>query len=217
MSLQTSIEIIREAYNEGLPHTQSSLQKFNWKDKGCYMDWLVQTYHYVKHTTRLTALAAARLPIEHTNLHQHMLDHAAEEKGHEQLILNDLNNLLYPVKNINFFELPSTKAFYQTLYYQIDHLSPWALFGRVLPLEGLAAILGNKIAKTVNKTIKHPETQSITSFLDAHADLDPTHVERAFSIVENVSIAEAKIIAEGIELTYSLYETMLKDIKAANK
>lgn len=202
-----SIDIIRAAYNSNFEKTSLMLKKFPWQDDDHYTQWLIQTYHYVKHTTRLTALAAARLSIKDTHLHQHMLDHAAEEKAHEQLILNDLKALGFDYPTLlDKMEFSITKAFYQSLYYQIDSVSPWALFGRVIPLEGLAATVGALAANNVYN-------KDTCSFLLTHADADPGHVERAFDAVKDVSLEEANIIAEGIVMTFELYNLMLDTVE----
>jgi thiaminase len=171
-----SLELIKETYNERFEETKTFLIAFPWYSKRVYRDWLIQTYAYVKHTTRLTALAAARIDVEDP-MHQHMLNHAAEEKNHQQLIINDLE-VLDPDYVWNLEELPITTAFYQSLYYQIDHISPYALFGRVIPLEGLASIAGPILCDKVKRAY---EGQNVSSFLEVHAEADPGHVERAFN------------------------------------
>ena len=203
------MELIRETYDEHFEETRRFLVAFPWYSKRVYRDWLIQTYHYVKHTTRLTALAAARMEAEvEDDVHQHMLEHAAEEKNHQKLIINDLE-ILDPDYVYNFGELPITTAFYQSLYYQIDHISPWALFGRVIPLEGLASVAGPTLCDKIKKAY---EGQEVGSFLNVHAEADPGHVERAFEAVKNVTMNEALAIANGIRMTFDMYNKLLDDI-----
>lgn len=201
----TSEEIIRHAYNRQFSSTKELLEDFHWEDKICYTNWLIQTYHYVKHTTRLTALCAAKLPLHLNHLHQHLLVHASqEEEAHEQLILNDLKELDFKfLKVIDDLEFTITQAFYKTLYYEIDNVSPLAIFGRIIPLEGLAATLGAIITSKVSKG---------NSFIGTHADADPHHVERAFAAVKDVSIEEARIIEKNINFTFEIYNAILNKI-----
>jgi hypothetical protein len=66
-------------------------------DSDLYVQFLVQTYHYVKFTPTSLRLAAERLQ-GHSNplyksLRERFREHEAEEEGHDQWVLNDLISL----------------------------------------------------------------------------------------------------------------------------
>lgn len=197
---------IRNTYQAHMPAMERSSSSFPWADKEMYARWLAQTHAYVAHTTRLTALAAARLPPQANELHSHMLAHAAEEAGHDQLLLDDLRALGRSIDE--FRPLPVTDAFWQAVYFQIDHLTPWAIFGRVIPLEGMAAYLGAACVKAVESA----HGRGTATFLGAHADADPGHLERAFGVVARVTPEEGRVICDGMRMTFALYQLILDGI-----
>src|SRR5215211_402825 len=86
---------------------------FPWEDRRVYGNWTAQTYFYVRHATRLLALAAARCPLADEELHKTFLQAIREEQDHELLALHDLQFLGF--RPSDFGELPETAAYRQTL------------------------------------------------------------------------------------------------------
>lgn len=197
---------LKPAFDREVDALCYDVEAFPWENRDAYARWLVNTWAYVRHTTRLTALAAAHLPATAEGLHERLLRHAAEELGHEQLIVKDLARLGVTPHERDV--LPLTTAFAQCLYYQIAYLSPFALFGRVLPLEGVSA----RQSARARERVLAAHGDGVDSFLRAHGDADPAHVAEAFTALANVAPAEAEIIEDGMRLTGSLYRSMLAAI-----
>ena len=84
---------------------------FPWTKRAAYMGWLAQTYYYVRHSTRLLAVAAGRFP--HTRqgdtLHLRFGAHIGEEKRHELLCVRDIQALGGSIEAIA--EQPTTRMF----------------------------------------------------------------------------------------------------------
>lgn len=202
---------LRSAYDRHIATLCKDVEAFPWTNKDAYAGWLLNTWEYVRHTTRLTALAAARLPVTASGLHKRLLQHAAEEMEHEKLLENDLRALGKSVDPERV--LAVSTAFAQCLYYQIEYLSPFALFGRVLPLEGVSA----SMSRHVRERVIHAHGTGTTSFLEVHGDADPEHIEEAFDALANVAPAESAIIVQGMQVTTSLYQRMLSEIMTGLK
>lgn len=201
--------LIRKTFDREMPGLLKALEAFPWRDKRAYAGWLLQTYTYVAHTTHLTALAASRLHGPAMPLHQRMLAHAAEEAGHEEMAIRDLKRLGFTLESAGP-PLAVTEAFYQSLYFQIEHLTPMAIFGRILPLEGAAATLCMGVKADIAKV----HGDGCTEFLGAHGEADPEHVEEAFAALKHVGQTDAEVIARGIGMTCDLYVRMLADLEA---
>jgi hypothetical protein len=186
------------------------LEQFPWEEKRVYADWLAQTYYYVRHTTRLQAVAAARFGFDaHGDMqHQRFLAHAGEEKRHEQLPLDDLRALGLEVAD--FPERPSTRMFYEPQYFKIEHIHPLVHFGYLLPLEALGPQHGHRVIARV--TAAHGPTT--VSFLRVHADEDVGHLEKAFQMVAGLPDEQKRAIGLNIEQTTLGYRTMLLEIEA---
>src|SRR6187549_486414 len=109
-----------------------AIRGYPFEEPRAYAQFLAQTRHYVVHSTRLLAAAAARMDDEQEALHVRFLQHAAEERSHHRLAEHDLRKLGGQIEQ--FPELPATQALYQSQYYRVEHQAPTALFGYIFML-----------------------------------------------------------------------------------
>jgi hypothetical protein len=179
---------------------------FPWEDRFAYAEYLAQTYHYVCHSTRLLAASAALLGVDREKLHQRFLKHAAEERSHHLLASRDLTKLGFSLDD--FPELPSTQAFYEPQYYRIEHVSPLAMFGYILALEGSAVEYGPSAYQAV--CAAHGE--SPTAFLRVHAGEDPGHLETAFTMIRELSPDEQQLVYRNTAFSLAMLDGFLRGI-----
>lgn len=175
-----------------------------WREKTVYGAFLAQTNYYVSHSTRLLALAASRFRFSEEQLHRRFIKHATEEMSHETLALRDLKNLGFSLRQ--FTEFPSTRAFYQTQYYMIEHVSPWSFWGYILMLEGLAVTKG---AWLYNE-IKQHHGEKAGSFVKVHAAEDVGHMAEAEKAMESLPERERPLVIEQIANSCFYYCSMLE-------
>jgi hypothetical protein len=88
----------------------NACEDFPWRQANCYADLMAQTHWYTRRTTRILGLAAVHFKHDCDQLHSRFLQHAAEEKGHEKIALNDIRHLGYDLNDFN--ESPLTMALY---------------------------------------------------------------------------------------------------------
>ncbi|MDP9034908.1 MAG: iron-containing redox enzyme family protein [Myxococcota bacterium] len=188
----------------------AATDRFPWEQRAAYADWLAQTYYYVRHTTRLIATAMARFPLDErgTSLHHRFAAHLGEEKKHEQLALHDLKHVGASITELP--EHPSTRMFYESQYYKIEHLGPVVHFGYILPLEGIGPASGKRI--TDRAAAAHGA--KCVSFLRLHAKDDVEPLEKALAIVAGVAPTERALIEDNMRQTTHGYCTMLLDIRS---
>ncbi|MGE3973374.1 MAG: iron-containing redox enzyme family protein [Bdellovibrionales bacterium] len=203
-----SSEEWKKIYEKNLSQLMKSCDEFPWHLKEAYAAWLVQTFHLVKHTTRFIALTSARMPFERNDIHYDLVNHFREEKGHDRMAADDLKNIGY--ETTDFPELPETQAIVRSQYYAIDYLHPFAHFGYSFCFEGLAVKKAGDISKAVNK---HLKAKNCTTFLDLHAEVDVAHFTHAFEILKNIGWEETQQIVANLELSCSLYESLLTRLK----
>lgn len=170
-----------------------------WENKDFYSAWLAQACYYIKHSTRLLALTGARIPVEDNSMHHRFLKHCAEEKGHENLPVLDMKSVGRQIAD--FPEFACTQAFYQTQYYQIEHIHPHAFFGYILFLESLACDYGPLLTEKIEK-IHGPKS---VHFLRVHSDADIEHVRDALERVAMLPPEHQEMIAKNIQMTADLY------------
>lgn len=179
-----------------------------WHDKMVYGAFLAQTNYYVCHSTRMLALAASRCRPSDEQLHRRFVRHATEEMSHEILALRDLNHLGLALAQ--FPEFPSTRAFYQTQYYCIEHVSPWGFMGWILMLEGLALRRGGWLFDEIAR--HHGEKAA--SFLRVHAAEDVGHVAEAEKVMAALPDQERPFVIEQFASSTFFYRWMLTECAA---
>ncbi|WII73759.1 iron-containing redox enzyme family protein [Bdellovibrio sp. 22V] len=190
--------------NKYLERTGEKLVKAPWTDPNFYAAWCAQTTYYVRHSTRLLALAGAHTAWKDQEFHNRFLKHAAEEKGHENLTLLDLKHLDRKIENIP--EFAATQSFYQPQYYWIEKVSPMAFYGYILCLECLAAQFGPPITK---KLTEHYGPKG-AHFWRVHSEEDPGHVEEAVSRVEKFPEEVQEIVLRNMIQSFENYEKILE-------
>jgi thiaminase len=175
-----------------------------WRERSVYGAFLAQTYHYVCHSTRLLALAASRFRFTEEKIHRRFVKHATEEMSHEVLAVRDLANLGLSLSQ--YPEFPSTRAFYQTQYYMIEHVSPWAFWGYILMLEGLALTKG----PWLYNEIQQHHGDKAASFVRVHAAEDVGHMAEAEKALQSLPDQERPIVIDQIANSRFFYCSMLQ-------
>jgi pyrroloquinoline quinone (PQQ) biosynthesis protein C len=181
--------------------------------KAHYARHLVEIYHYVKHSTRLLAAAAARFGTERQALFTRFIDHADEEAGHEEWALNDLRTLGIDTKKVvASTPLPATDAMIGLQYYLIEHVTPVALFGYIYALETLGSGPAGELATLLKHVLGVGD--DALSFLLGHSESDIGHVEKLRAVIEaNVHTpAEQAAIVRCAVASYSLYAVMMSQV-----
>ncbi|HET7499615.1 MAG TPA: iron-containing redox enzyme family protein [Kofleriaceae bacterium] len=187
-----------------LNELDSAIEATPWRDRMVYGAFLAQTSYYVSHSTRLLALAASRFKLSEEALHRRFIKHATEEMSHETLALRDLKQI--GLSLAQFPEFPSTRAFYQTQYYMIEHQSPWAFWGYILMLEGLALTKGPWLFNE----IKRHHGEKAGGFVKLHAAEDVEHMAEAEKALQALPERERPVVIEQIASSCFHYCTMLQ-------
>lgn len=184
----------------------AKMDEVEWENPRIYGAYSAQTYYYVRHSTRLLALAAAHLPLSAEKAHQRFLKHITEENRHEVLASRDVTALGFKMED--FAELDSLKAFYKIQYYYVQNVSPWSLLGDIVFLEGLAVKRGESLFQRISET----HGAKAGNFLKVHAAEDVEHVELALQMIDGLPTEAQAAIWENMQLSCYLYEAMLNDL-----
>lgn len=200
---------VRKMLKAELAAAKESVLGFPWADVESYANWVAQSYHIARHSTRLVALAGGLMPLGREDLHARFVDHAREERGHEKICILDLQTL---GRKIDEFPcLPGTAAMYQTQYYWSQHRSPVSFLGYVLSLEGLACEFGSELFRRAEAA----HGPKATRFLRVHADADVEHTEKALSFIDGLSAAEKSEVGENLRFSTAHYCAMLVQAQGA--
>lgn len=198
---------LQRTLNQSVGLLQNSYESLPWDNKEFYANYLAQTFYYVRHSTRLLALSASRLSYEEQqNLHLRFLKHLSEEANHERLAINDLKALGYTTAD--FPELNSTRFFYESQYYKIEHKDPLALMGYILYLE----VLAQNICPPLAKKLTTIYGKKAATFLLVHGEEDPHHVEEAQKLLASLGSPAITMITENLEQSSVAFDLMMKEI-----
>ena len=195
-----------DAYKVGIEQIRTCFNNIDWRDPDAYAEFLAQTYFYARHTTRILALAGVRTKMSDYQLHVRFLQHTAEEKGHEKMLLNDLKNM---GRSIDEFRCaPQSAALFQSQYYWIEHVDPKALFGFILLLETVSLECGPIIYQPAREA--HPKS---TTYLKVHIEEDEDHVEQNLKNIETMSGPEIEFITQNLVQTADYYCGLLEEVR----
>jgi pyrroloquinoline quinone (PQQ) biosynthesis protein C len=175
----------------------SAILSYPWHDRMFYSEWLAQSYFYVKHSTRLLARAASKLSFSEVDeaWHKRFCLHLAEEHGHEQLALKDLQTLGAEI--VSFVEFRETTDFYAIQYY----VESYEFMGYILALEAIASETG---AELLGRVGIQPST-----FLRVHAHDDVDHVRAAVELVDMLTRDQQSRVYEAKALSTAQYFKIL--------
>jgi pyrroloquinoline quinone (PQQ) biosynthesis protein C len=140
-----------------------------------YVEFLTQAYHHVRHTVPLMMAVGARIPARHPWLQESILHYLDEERGHEQWILNDIeqaggDRAAAAASQPSF----ATECMVAYAYDTIQRRNPLGFFGMVFVLEGTSAALALNAADRIKSTLQLPA--KAFSYLRSHGELDQQHV-----------------------------------------
>lgn len=200
-------EKLDKAFQLYVDDLAEQLIHFPWENKEAYAYWLAQTYYFVRHTTVLLALSAAKFGNKNRPKQYATFKHIREELNHDLIPLEDLKALGTSIDQIP--ELEETSAFYQSQYYFIDYVHPIALYGYALALEGLAAKKGPALYEILNRHYG----KDATKFVKLHAIVDQDHFEQGLEDFKDVSGEEAQYVIQNLHQSSRMYYNILRRIQ----
>jgi len=134
--------------------------------------FLIETYHYVKHSVPLMGLACARLDYRQLPVVRYLGRHIDEEAGHDGWLLDDLERLGWPRARVTHrTPLSETLLMVGLQRQHIEDGRPLSLLGYIYALE---AVPWSKVYLQQLQR-EHQLPQGCLSSLIAHAEEDPGH------------------------------------------
>lgn len=198
---------MRDIFKAEIETVREVMLRLPWEDAHFYASYLTQTYYFVRHSTRLLAMASAYAKFDQDALHRRFGSHIAEEKGHDLIALADL-------KKLGFLELeeelPATRNLYEGQYYKIQKLDSAALLGYILALEGVAS----SVCPLFIERIYQAYGKQCALFLKLHVEEDPDHVDKAFEQVEALPATLRQLVEENLVQSFRNYVSFLKNIES---
>lgn len=179
-----------------------------------YVAFLVQAYHHVKHTIPLLMAVGSKLPSEKEWLRTAVAEYIEEELGHQEWILNDIENCGYDKEVVRRgVPSPATELMVAYAYDMVQRVNPLGFFGMVHVLEGTSINLADKVAGSVKSALGLSE--NAFSYLVSHGSLDQEHVVFFESLMNQiVDEDEQAVIIHSCKMFYQLYGDIFRSLSA---
>jgi pyrroloquinoline quinone (PQQ) biosynthesis protein C len=147
---------------------------------GLYRDLMLQVYHYSRHNSMNQAVAAFQPAPE--GLLKFVYKHAAEELGHERMVIHDLKSIgAYDESDLAKAPLPATEALVGYLYYVALRYGAVARLGYSFWAEG---VYGHIAAPFVKISTDLQLTSKNLTFFGSHAQADEAHIRQVTEAIE---------------------------------
>jgi pyrroloquinoline quinone (PQQ) biosynthesis protein C len=183
--------------------------------RGLYQDLMLQVYHYSRHNS-MNQAACAFVPAPE-GLLKFVYRHAAEELGHEKMVVHDLKSIgLFEEADLRRAPLPATEALIGYLYFVALRYGPIPRLGYSFWAEGIYPHIQapfQKISRDLNLA-----RQNVT-FFGAHAEADEEHIRQVEQAIENHATTpqDQELVTRVALTTLSLTGQLLEQVAARNR
>jgi thiaminase len=183
--------------------------------RASYRAFLTQAYHHVKHTVPLLMACGARLPDRLDWLRQGVVEYIAEEYGHEQWILADLEEAGFDAAAARERPLPETELMVSYAYDTVQRGNPVGFLGMVLVLEGTSAAIATRAAESIGAQLELP--RRALTYLLSHGSLDQQHVGQFDRLVDRIDEpADRAAVLHAARMFYRLYGDLFRALPRAD-
>ena len=180
-----------------------------------YVSYLRETWHLVRHTSRIFALAAARVPDDRWPLKEWLMRQALDEHGHEQLCLADLRHWHLDPSVITASR-PGAGAWGLVTqdYFYATAGDPLCLLGTASLSEQLGATVAAPVLQALNN-IRALGGKG-TGFIRAHGALDGGHLDQLAILVDRlVGIDDLPQVQDARLRAIGFSARLLNDVRGA--
>lgn len=152
--------------------------------KGLYRDLMLQVWHYSRHNSMNQAVTAFVPAPE--GLLKFVYRHAAEELGHERMVVHDLRSIdLFDEADLDLPALPATEALIGYLYYVSLRYGPVPRLGYSFWAEGIYEHIQAPFAKICRDL---ELTSKNVTFFGAHAEADAEHIKQVEDMISRYAV-----------------------------
>ena len=180
--------------------------------KNDYGAFLLQAYHHVKHTTPLLMGAGSAMPGSKEWLREALAEYIEEELGHQEWILNDLEQCGYD-KEVARASTPnsSTELMVAYAYDMINRVNPAGFFGMVHVLEGTSVTMADNAAQSIQDALGLPN--GAFSYLRSHGAIDIEHIKFFEELMNRIDDPDDQAqIIHCSNMFYHLYGNIFREL-----
>lgn len=178
-----------------------------------YVAFLREAYHHVRHTVPLLMACGSRLGPERRHLLAAVEEYIAEERGHDEWILDDLRACGESADAVRAgTPAPATELMVAYVHDYIVRINPAGMFGMVHVLEGTSSALATRAARAIAGALDLPA--AAFTYLTSHGSLDQDHVRFFESTVNTLSRQDGEAVVHVARMVYRLYGEVFRSLPA---
>jgi pyrroloquinoline quinone (PQQ) biosynthesis protein C len=178
-----------------------------------YAAFLREAYHHVKHTVPLLAACGSRLGARRARLRAAVDEYIAEERGHDEWILDDLRACGEDAEAVrNGLPSPATELMVAYVHDYIERINPVGMFGMVHVLEGTSNALATRAAQAIAQALRLPP--AAFTYLTSHGTLDREHVRFFADTVNTLAAEDQESVVQVAGRVYRLYGDIFRGLPA---
>lgn len=179
-----------------------------------YAAYLRETYHLVRHTSRMLALGGARLTDDRRELRNWFFEQVLEENGHDLFCIKDLKDVgLNPEILLGSHPSAGAWGLITQNYFMATYGNPVGILGVATATEGLGADFGTMFANVMVDQYGMPS--NAVTFLRSHGGFDAKHLQEAIDAIELIHDDEIELVIHAHRMTFRFYGQLFNDVLAA--
>lgn len=177
-----------------------------------YQAFLVEAYHHVRHTVPLLMACGSRLPQRLEWLREAIVRYIEEEVGHQDWILNDLQQLGIDKEQVRCGRSSiATELMVSYAYDSIARGNPVSLFGMIYTLEKTSSTIATYAAEQISGTLELPP--QAMSYLVSHGSLDVVHMQDFEKLMNRLTeAADREAVLHAVKVFYPLYTRIFAEL-----
>lgn len=193
---------------EALPKVHDMLNGRLSEDE--YKSFLIDLYHIVWHFCPIMAAAASRCSDQFRDVRYHLYHNIDEEKGHENLVLNDLGHFRVDAESVRATAPSnSVQAMIAYNYYASERVHPCCVLGMLYVLEIISSVYGGQVASSVANGLNKPLPYGF-SFLESHASMDLDHMAKLREVLQTIDDEPVQqLVINAIHMNFYLFSQFL--------
>jgi hypothetical protein len=183
--------------------------------RALYKDLMLQVYHYSRHNS-MNQAACAFVPAPE-GLLKFVYRHAAEELGHEKMVVHDLKSIdLFQPSDLDLPTVPATEALVGYLYSVSLRYGAVARLGYSFWAEGIYPHIQEPFRK-ISADLKL--TSKNVTFFGAHAEADEDHIRQVEEAITKHALTpqDQEMVTRVAITTLFLTGQILEQVAARNR
>ena len=173
-----------------------------------YQAFLAEAYHHVKHTVPLLMACGSRLPERLEWLREAIVHYIEEEIGHQEWILNDIENLGGDSESVRHGKpsLP-TELMVSYAWDTVTRGNPVGLFGMVYTLEKTSSTIATRAAGQIASALEL--APKAMTYMVSHGSLDIEHMQHFEKLMNRLDHeSDRKAVRHAALVFYELYRSI---------